>query len=143
MPRQWCKWEGCGSSFVSNDSLRRHENIPHSPCPFCGRNLSWRGMTIHKSRLHKNERFNSVKPGQEYRHFKGGRYKVLHVGRRMKNTGQNEQVGEIVVVYMAIYHHEIYGSNAVWVQSISSFLEIVQVGRRSVPRFDLVSSAPD
>lgn len=65
-----------------------------------------------------------LQPGV-YRHFKGGRYRVLMLARHSETEEQ-------MVVYQALY-----GEQGVWVRPLSMFLEPVERDGRPVPRFQL------
>ncbi len=62
-------------------------------------------------------------PCGRYRHFKGGEYEVLAVGR----TSEEETP---VVVYRALY-----GERGIWVRPASMWLENVERDGKSMPRF--------
>ncbi len=68
-----------------------------------------------------------VAPGR-YRHYKGGEYEVLGVGRA-------EETHEKLVIYRALYRSEEFGDNALWARPLSSFIESVTVNGKKVPRF--------
>ena len=65
----------------------------------------------------------SVKPGKEYRHFKGKHYVVLYVG---KDANTNEDV----VVYRSQH-----GDLQVWVRPLKEFVEFVDRNGYRGPRF--------
>lgn len=62
-----------------------------------------------------------------YRHYKGNHYRVLGVARHSESE-------EELVIYQALY-----GDFGLWVRPLAMFLETVQVGGESLPRFALVS----
>ena len=70
---------------------------------------------------------NFVQPGR-YRHYKGKEYQVLGCARHTETE-------EEFVVYQALY-----GERGLWIRPKSMFLETVQIGTTSVPRFILVES---
>jgi hypothetical protein len=63
-----------------------------------------------------------LEPGH-YRHYKGGRYEVLH-------TARHSETEEWMVVYRALY-----GEMGLWVRPLSMFTETVDVDGISVERF--------
>ena len=63
-----------------------------------------------------------------YRHYKGGKYRVLH-------TGLNEATSEPVVVYQA--QNE---TGQIWVRPVSSFTEWVDVDGVKIPRFTKIGN---
>ena len=67
-----------------------------------------------------------VKPGI-YRHFKGGRYKVIC-------CGTDSETLEPVVVYQALY-----GDGGIWVRPEKMWNEIIERDGRAVARFTLES----
>ena len=70
---------------------------------------------------------NFVQPGR-YRHYKGKEYQVLGCARHTETE-------EEFVVYQALY-----GERGLWIRPKAMFLETVQIGITSVPRFILVES---
>lgn len=66
-------------------------------------------------------------PGR-YRHYKGGEYTVI-------GTAIHSESGELLVVY-----RPEYGERKLWVRPLAMFLENVEVGGVSVPRFSRVGS---
>lgn len=69
-----------------------------------------------------------VLPGR-YRHFKGGLYEVLGVGR-------HSETEEAFVIYRALY-----GDNGLWLRPAASFLDTVAVNGQMQPRFRLLGPA--
>ena len=65
----------------------------------------------------------SVRPGKEYRHFKGKHYVVLYVGKDANTT-------EDVVVYRSQH-----GDFQVWVRPLKEFTEFVDRNGYRGPRF--------
>lgn len=63
-----------------------------------------------------------IMPG-EYRHYKGGRYRVIGVARHSETL-------EPLVVYQALY-----GDGSTWVRPAGMFIETVEVDGETVPRF--------
>jgi hypothetical protein len=63
----------------------------------------------------------SIQPGK-YRHYKGGEYEVVGVGR-------DESTLEELVIYKAL------ASGDLWVRPLASFTESVEVDGQSKPRF--------
>ncbi len=67
----------------------------------------------------------TIKIGK-YRHFKGGEYEVLHIGR-------DSETLEEVVVYRALY-----GEKAVWVRPAKMWTETVERDGKKILRFTYV-----
>lgn len=67
-------------------------------------------------------------PAGRYRHYKGGEYEVLGVVRHSESL-------EPLVLYRPLYNNS--GS---WVRPFAVFLEPVDHGERSQPRFSLVAA---
>ncbi len=63
-----------------------------------------------------------------YKHYKGGEYEVMRVGRDSENL-------ELVVIYRALYESEEFGPNAIWVRPLKMFEEKVVVDGVKQPRF--------
>lgn len=63
-----------------------------------------------------------------YRHYKGHDYRVLGLAR-------HSETREPLVVYQALY-----GEHGLWVRPLALFLETVNHGDRTVPRFTLVGA---
>ena len=70
----------------------------------------------------------SIVIGGLYEHYKGARYRVLHIARHSETL-------EELVVYQALY-----GEGGVWVRPLKMFLEEVVVAGRPQPRFRFVTS---
>jgi hypothetical protein len=70
----------------------------------------------------------AIEPGR-YRHYKGNEYTVLGVAR-------HSETEERFVVY-----RQEYGARELWVRPLSMFAESVEVGGRTVPRFERIGSA--
>jgi len=71
-----------------------------------------------------------VEVGERYRHFKGGEYEVVAVG---KNCDDIEQE---VVVYRALY-----GDGKVWVRLLEDFIGFKEINGESVKRFEKIGEA--
>lgn len=67
----------------------------------------------------------------KYQHYKGKFYEVIGVARHSETL-------EELVVYRALYDHEIYGNNALWVRPKALFLGLVVVDGKKVSRFSIV-----
>jgi cyclomaltodextrinase / maltogenic alpha-amylase / neopullulanase len=67
----------------------------------------------------------------KYKHYKGNLYEVIGVARHSETL-------EEMVVYKALYIHEKFGKDSLWVRPLSMFLETVIVDGRKVPRFKFV-----
>ena len=73
---------------------------------------------------------SEIKPGR-YRHYKGNDYIVLGVAR-------HSETEEELVVY-----RQDYGDQGLWVRPKSMFLETVEVGGNTVPRFAYLGPADE
>lgn len=71
-----------------------------------------------------------IKPGR-YKHFKGGEYIVIGIGRD-RNTYEK------VVIYQAQYDDEKYGDKPIWVRPVSDFFAKKRVGDEIVPAFEFI-----
>lgn len=67
-------------------------------------------------------------PGQKYRHYKGGEYQIIGVGRHSDTL-------EEMVVYQALGDSPEFGNQAIWVRPKAIFLENVEYNKEIVPRF--------
>ena len=65
-------------------------------------------------------------PPGRYRHFKGGLYEVVGVAR-------HSETDEELVVY-----RPLYGDGGLWVRPLAMFLEPVDVGDVTTPRFQRI-----
>ncbi len=88
-------------------------------------------LYTHLSFCYTCSTMNTIKPGK-YQHYKGGLYEVVTVGRI-------EATLEEVVVYKALYTSPDFGTEAVWVRPVTSFLETVTVDGKTLPRFTFIS----
>lgn len=61
--------------------------------------------------------------GRLYEHYKGHRYKLLHVARHSETL-------EEYVVYQALY-----GDHGIWIRPLQMFLEEVLINGKNTPRF--------
>ncbi len=61
-----------------------------------------------------------------YRHYKGNTYQVIGVAK-------HSETEEDVVVYRALY-----GEGGLWVRPLEMFREKVEIGGKSVSRFELI-----
>ncbi len=77
---------------------------------------------------------DTIEPGL-YKHYRGGLYHVIGVGRHSETT-------EVFVVY-----HHLDGDPGLWIRPIGMFKETVIYEGREVPRFlyqkPFVSKAPE
>lgn len=64
--------------------------------------------------------------GREYRHYKGGKYKVVHLGKI-------EATKEDAVVYLN-------SSGDVWIRPVTSWNETVELNGATVDRFALIEN---
>jgi hypothetical protein len=62
----------------------------------------------------------------KYRHYKGNLYEVI-------GTARHSETLEEMVVYRALY-----GEGGLWVRPLGMFLESVEIGGKTVPRFEYV-----
>lgn len=69
----------------------------------------------------------ALEPGR-YRHYKGNEYTVLGVARHSETEQR-----------LVVYRQE-YGPRELWVRPLSMFTESVEVGGRTVPRFERIGS---
>ena len=67
-----------------------------------------------------------IRPGV-YRHFKGGEYRVLCMAR-------HSETEEWMVVYQALY-----GDRGIWVRPAGMWNEEVELGGKTVRRFERIS----
>ena len=65
-----------------------------------------------------------------YRHYKGGRYRVLGLVRHSETL-------EVMVLYQALY-----GTQGLWVRPRAMFMETVQHGAATEPRFARIADEP-
>lgn len=68
----------------------------------------------------------SIKEGALYEHYKGYRYRVLHVARHSETL-------EELIVYQALY-----GTYDIWVRPLQMFLEEIEIEGKLKPRFKLI-----
>jgi hypothetical protein len=73
-----------------------------------------------------------IKPGL-YRHFKGGAFRVLGVGKHSETL-------EELVFYRHLYHHDGDAAHGFWARPVAMFLERVKRDGYDGPRFQLVST---
>ncbi|NUW37167.1 DUF1653 domain-containing protein [Nonomuraea sp. SMC257] len=85
---------------------------------------------------------HGIKPGV-YEHFSGNRYQVIGFGHGVEGTGADEQVGEEVVVYQALFDSPAYGDRHIWVRGVKNFTEHIEVAGQRVERFRYVGEATD
>ena len=71
-----------------------------------------------------------IRPGQIWRHFKGGDYRVLHLAT-------HSETGDKLVIYT-----KDGGDVTVWARPVSMWLEVVERNGKSQPRFALIFNAP-
>ena len=63
-----------------------------------------------------------------YKHFKGKLYEVIALAR-------HSETREEMVVYKALYVHEEFGKDSIWVRPLKMFIEHVERDGYSGPRF--------
>jgi len=64
----------------------------------------------------------------KYQHYKGSFYEVIGIAHHSETL-------EELVVYRALYNHEVYGDNTLWVRPKAMFLETVIVKGEEILRF--------
>lgn len=72
-----------------------------------------------------------IKIGGNYRHFKGNRYKVLHLAK-------HSETEEELVVYQALY-----GERGIWVRPLAMFCEEIERDGKRMQRFTLVEEGEE
>ena len=65
---------------------------------------------------------NQPQSGEKYRHYKGGEYLVIAVGKM-------ESDGQVVVIYQSFIYKEV------WVRPLISWMEVVEKEGVKIPRF--------
>jgi hypothetical protein len=70
--------------------------------------------------------------GKRYKHYKGGEYTVLHIGRLESNPEEE------YVVYRMEYDTPDYPRGTVWLRERKNFEERVLIEGNSVERFTLL-----
>jgi len=70
-----------------------------------------------------------VKPGERYRHYKGGLYEIICQATQESDLSP-------VVVYRPLSGN----THTAWTRPLNVFFEMVQVGERTTQRFTLVDS---
>lgn len=70
--------------------------------------------------------FDQPKPGQIFRHYKGGEYEIVA-------TGFLENSEEPCVIYRSL------AKNTTWVRTAENFLEEIEHEGKKQPRFKLIS----
>ena len=66
-----------------------------------------------------------------YRHYKGGEYEVVAVGRL-------EATLEEVVIYKSLYEVKEFPAGTIWVRPTKSFIETIDINGKTIPRFAYV-----
>lgn len=69
----------------------------------------------------------TIRPGR-YRHYKGNFYEVIDIAF-------HSETEEEMVVY-----RKLYGDHSLWVRPLGMFMEELELGGRTVPRFEWVDS---
>ncbi len=72
--------------------------------------------------------------GKRYRHYKGGEYTVIAIGRLESDPEQ------VCVVYQAEYPTE-FGKTSVWIRPIENFEETVESQGVVMHRFSLIDTS--
>lgn len=73
---------------------------------------------------------SEIKLGK-YKHYKGGMYEVIGVGRHSETL-------EELVFYKALYDSEEFGNESLWARPKEMFLELVEFQGKKVPRFEFI-----
>jgi cyclomaltodextrinase / maltogenic alpha-amylase / neopullulanase len=68
-----------------------------------------------------------------YQHYKGNFYEVIGVAHHSETL-------EELVVYRALYKHEVYGDNSLWVRPKKMFLKNVIIEGKEISRFTLIEN---
>ncbi|OFW78514.1 MAG: hypothetical protein A2201_10140 [Alicyclobacillus sp. RIFOXYA1_FULL_53_8] len=76
--------------------------------------------------MNPSEAMNTYPTGQKFRHYKGGIYTLLHIGR-------HSETEEWLVIYKT-------ASEDVWVRPFSMFFEDIEVEGVKTPRFRPLST---
>ncbi len=71
-----------------------------------------------------------LKPGQTWRHYKGGIYKIIALGR----NSETDDLYDVVI-------YENTAEPKIWVQSVQRFLSTEEREGKIVPRFELITNA--
>ncbi len=70
--------------------------------------------------------------GRRYRHYKGGEYTVITIGK-LESNPQEEYV-----VYQSEYDSPDFGMHTVWIRPLSNFEEIIEIEGKRVQRFERI-----
>lgn len=74
--------------------------------------------------------FWMVNVGERYKHFKGGEYEIISIGRNADNVNQE------VVVYRALY-----GDKGVWVRLLEEFVGFKEKNSQKIKRFEKIGES--
>lgn len=66
-----------------------------------------------------------------YKHYKWNFYEVLYFARHSETL-------EELVVYKALYLHEEFGKDSIWVRPNKMFFENVEIDWKIIPRFEYI-----
>jgi hypothetical protein len=80
----------------------------------------------------ENQMIARVPLGAIFAHYKGGKYKILGVGRDSEILG-------LCVIYQALYDSSDFGDHAVWIRPLEMFFERVAFNGKEIARFELIS----
>lgn len=78
-----------------------------------------------------------------HEHFSGHHYNVIGFGHYVVGDGVEENVGDEVVVYHAMFTSAAYGDQHTWVRPVGNFTEMVEVDGKRVPRFRFVGDSAE
>ena len=72
-----------------------------------------------------------VKIGQMYRHFKGGKYKIIALAKDCENLRD-------IVVYQLLYSTKDFEIGQIWTRPLEDFIGFKEVNGKRVKRFELI-----
>mgnify|MGYP001573375335 FL=1 len=90
------------------------------------------------SKLCSNQQNSEIKLGK-YQHYKSANfYQLLGLSHLIQNI-QDPLQNSLFVLYRALYTHEKYGKDTLWLRPKEMFFETVYLGDNKVPRFNYIS----
>jgi len=75
---------------------------------------------------------NEPKPNEIYKHFKGGKYKIIVVARDCENPERK------IVVYEMLYDKGHYEKGTIWVRELNDFCGYKEINGEKIKRFRLI-----
>ena len=69
------------------------------------------------------------KPGERYKHFKGGEYEIVCVARDCENPEKK------VVVYKMLYDKEDFAKGTIWIRNLEDFVGEKELNEEKIKRF--------